>query len=521
MVVHREEGDGTGGTVDRRVDRGLRRLHDLAPGLAGMADPAEVARRLAIGARSVLDVDAVALRRRGAPEDAWACVAEDQGGGERSTGRDGGVTDADLDSAARSGLPRLLPDDAGRPDGSADDPSRLLVTAAGPGSETWIVELTRLGTRRFDPDDVTLAVAFSGIVAREVTAAMLRCELDRRCRELEGLAARQRRLLDVNRLLLSTLDPRGMLELIAGTLRSVVDYDNLTIYRVDREAGLLRAVLSRDRFAEAILRDETPLDRTAGISGWVLEHGEPQCVNDAHLDPRACQIPGTVEEPESLIVVPLEVDGAVEGTLNVGRIGGPEAHFSEAEFELAKLFAAQASAALRNAEEHRAVTTRAATDALTGLRNRGAFEADVDAGMGPPAASWSLVMIDIDRFKSFNDRHGHRAGDALLAAIACAIATTVRTGDCAYRYGGDEFAVLLPATTARRAARVAERIRDAIGRIAAAQDAGISASVGVATFPDDGTAKETLVRAADAARYAAKRAGGGRVVRSDGSHGRR
>ena len=135
---------------------------------------------------------------------------------------------------------------------------------------------------------------------------------------------------------------------------------------------MLVPVLTRERHAEEVARYNAPFGR--GLMGWAVDHGEPVLANDALSDPRAVQIPGTPEDPEALAVVPLVADGVVIGCLNISRVGGEEAHFSEADFELVKLFAGQASIALRNAEEHLAVSMRADTDALTGLGNHGAFQ---------------------------------------------------------------------------------------------------------------------------------------------------
>jgi diguanylate cyclase (GGDEF)-like protein len=238
----------------------------------------------------------------------------------------------------------------------------------------------------------------------------------------------QRRLLEVSERLLCTLEPQGVLDLIADSLKPVLSYDNLTIYRVDRAAGTLRPMVARDRFAQLILGTSFPLDR--GVTGWVIAHGEAQLVNDIHLDTRATTIPGTPDEPESLIVVPLLVRGEVVGTLNVGRMGGAEAHFSPAEFELARLFAGQASIAIQNAEAHGAVRNRAETDALTSLRNRGAFDVRLEAAIRDESQQpCALIMMDLDGFKDYNDRNGHQAGDSVLQMIGRAIDSTVRERD--------------------------------------------------------------------------------------------
>jgi diguanylate cyclase (GGDEF)-like protein len=236
----------------------------------------------------------------------------------------------------------------------------------------------------------------------------------------------------------------------------VVSYDSLTIYRVDIERGVRRPVIARDRFAEVILGYDAPLG--TGITGWAVDHREAVLANDAITDPRSVQIPGTPLEPESLIVVPLVVEGEVLGTLNVSRIGESESHFSENEFELTKLFAAQAAITLRNAEAHGVVKVQAEHDALTGLLNHGSFQRElgkkIDAAEGRPFA---VLMMDLDRFKVYNDTFGHPAGDELLRDVARALESATRGGDRVYRYGGDEFAVLLPDASRGGAGDVAER----------------------------------------------------------------
>jgi diguanylate cyclase (GGDEF)-like protein len=325
--------------------------------------------------------------------------------------------------------------------------------------------------------------------------------------------ASQRHLLEVNERLLSTLDPGSVLGLIADSLKSLVAYDNLSIYRVDRSAGVLRPVLARDRFASLIM-DNTFSIHT-GVTGWVVEHGEAQCVNDAIHDPRATTIPGTPEEPESLIVVPLFVRGEVAGTLNMGRMGRKEAHFGESEFDLVRLFAGQASIALQNAETHQAVWTRAETDALTDLYNRGSFDERLGTLMARSSAQpLALIMVDLDGFKAYNDSLGHPAGDDVLRQVGGAICSAVRDRDLAFRYGGDEFAILLPHTEAGTGTAIAQRVRRAIAEVVPEAGPVVTASAGVAVHPTDAFDAAGLVEAADAALYRAKAAGGNRVETS-------
>ena len=351
---------------------------------------------------------------------------------------------------------------------------------------------------------MTLTI-FAGYAAQALVNGTNIERLRRQQDELEHQLEGQRRLLEVNERLLSTLEPAGVLDLIADSLRAIVPYDSLTIYQVDRSAGVRRAVIARDRFADLILAHESPLG--SGISGWVIDHGEAILANEAHLHPRSVQVPGTPFEPEAMIVVPLIINGATIGTLNIGRMGDAEAAFSPNEFELTQLFAGQASIALQNAETHGAVRVRADLDALTGLRNHGSFqrelgEAVADGGGGKP---FSVLMLDLDGFKAFNDACGHPAGDAFLVGVAEAMAHATRDGDRLYRYGGDEFVAVLADADRSVAHEIAVRIRR--GVVELSDKIGgphVEISVGVACFPEDGRDKDALVEMADRALYLAK-----------------
>ncbi len=227
--------------------------------------------------------------------------------------------------------------------------------------------------------------------------------------------------------------------------------------------------------------------------------------NDALDDPRSIQIPGTPIEPESMLVVPLQVGGEVIGTLNVARMGEEESHFTEYEFELTQLFGGQASIALQNAEAHLAMKVRADHDALTGLGNHGAFQRDLGAALdGARPDPFAVLMLDLDAFKRFNDTKGHPAGDALLRSIAEAISGSIRVGDRAYRYGGDEFSVILSPIHEGGAQEVAERIQAAVKALTIHDAAPVTVTVGIACYPVDGETKAELVAAADARLFMTK-----------------
>jgi len=159
---------------------------------------------------------------------------------------------------------------------------------------------------------------------------------------------------------------------------------------------------------------------------------------------------------------------------------------------------------------HDRLVELAMTDGLTGLKNRRKLDNDVDRWIGGEARPTAMLMIDIDNFKMFNDTHGHAAGDDVLRRVGDAIAASVRCDDVAYRYGGEEFCVLLPDTTADEAGGVAERVRRAIEAIEAPYGTNVTASVGVASGPS--THLPTTAATADAALFRAKHGGRNRIA---------
>ena len=407
------------------------------------------------------------------------------------------------------------------------DESMLVVPMLFEGRAVGVVALSKLGKDQFSNDDLQTMLIFAGYAAQAIASASAYERMELQSTELARQLQSQRRLLEINERLLSTLDQQHVLDTIADGLRSVVHYDNLSIYRADHQNRVMVPVLTRERHAEQVMRYLAPFGR--GLMGWAVEHAEPVIANDALNDPRSVQIPGTPPDPEALAIVPLVSDGEVIGCMNISRIGGAENYFSEQDFELVKLFAGQASIALRNADTHHAVTERADTDALTGLGNHGFFqrilsevaaefaaEGETQRGKGARAKQRpiSLLMMDLDQFKGYNDRLGHPAGDALLHAVGTAIYGAARSDDRVYRYGGDEFALILPTVSGDAAAAIAERARLAVSRLTADDPSPVTISIGVATMPGDANDKNELIAAADIALYHGKQAGGDRVTRA-------
>lgn len=188
--------------------------------------------------------------------------------------------------------------------------------------------------------------------------------------------------------------------------------------------------------------------------------------------------------------------------------------FSQEDIELVMSVANQAGIIVENAQLYAQAMTWAVTDGLTKLFNHRYMHERLDEEIARGTrfgAAFSLIMIDLDFFKTYNDTYGHLAGDEILASVAKCIQSSIRTIDMPFRYGGEEFAVILPETMLQGAYVVAERIRERIEQKFRFGHASITASLGIASWPTDGVTKEQILASADKALYAAKETGRNRT----------
>jgi len=393
------------------------------------------------------------------------------------------------------------------------DESMLLAPMTFDDQVLGVVVLSKLGLHQFDEDDLRLLVIYASLAAQAMANADTTSRLREQSAALERQLRSQRALLLITESILTTLDPGAILDQVTDRLAGLVRYDNIWVEVIDSASGLLKPITARgvhaDLFMQPWVAGET------GIGPWVVEHNEPVLIQDERNDPRVNQFRENEPLDGSLIVVPLRDRAGAHGVLTLERLG-PGDVYSEDEFELVKLFAAQVSIALQNAEVYRRVEIRARSDDLTGLLNHGTFQ-EVLAQRVRAGEPFSLIMLDLDDFRTVNNTLGHQAGDRLLRAIADSLERAGRDSDHVFRYGGDEFTYLLPATEGAGALLVANRVRAAVsdvGRDPRWADSGamISASVGVATFPADGDTAESVLLAADRACFVAKRTGRARIA---------
>jgi diguanylate cyclase (GGDEF)-like protein len=212
-------------------------------------------------------------------------------------------------------------------------------------------------------------------------------------------------------------------------------------------------------------------------------------------------------------VVPLIFHERLIGVLQVTAADQARV-WGENEILLLRTVANQVAVAVNHASLFARIQQQALTDALTGCYNRRSFEMQLDREMKMARRQHqpvSLIMLDLDRFKQLNDSAGHDAGDSALRQLADCFRQESRGVDSAARFGGDEFALILPRAYAEGAQIVAERLRARIAEIDIPGFGNLSASIGIATFPSHGSSRTELVVAADAALYSAKRSGRNRV----------
>jgi diguanylate cyclase (GGDEF)-like protein len=320
-------------------------------------------------------------------------------------------------------------------------------------------------------------------------------------------------LVDSARTLQAEHDPERILEIAAERLGQVMAVDRLAIFEADWERHRFRPRVLAGPGTEGFLDLEVTLND--GITGWAFGRGQPYRCGDTDSHPAASTIPGTAREPESLIAIPLVAGDQRLGVLDVWRDSLDA--FTEEDLERCALLGFITAAAWSNAQMYGELERRALTDALTGLFNIRWWR-----DMGPRVMAQSLrtgagvgiLLMDLDHFKQVNDSAGHAAGDSVLRAVARAVRRVVRDSDYAVRYGGEEFLIVLTNSTVEGAMRVAQALQAAIAELRApAPDIErVTASIGVAVFPDHGLELDDVVAAADLAMYQAKRDGRDRIA---------
>lgn len=355
--------------------------------------------------------------------------------------------------------------------------------------------------KRFSQGQVDLAEMIASHVAVSIENARLF--------EAEQMARRRAETLQKAATVLnSTLELEELLDVVLEELEKVVPYDSASVQ------------LLRDEELEIIAgRGFRDPEKVMGLTFSAAD--EPDCLVIA--EKRPLLIPNVraayddfAEEPHtrirSWLGAPLLSKGEVVGMITLDRTEVNA--FSEEEADIALAFANHVAIALENARLYEATRQQAITDGLTGLYNVRRFYQVLEKELkrsqryGHPC---SLLMLDLDDFKGYNDRYGHLAGDDLLRELADLMRSEIRQADTAARYGGEEFVIILPETGSTEAEMLADRLRKTVKEhefsVRKSRQVGrVTISVGVAVYPEDAQDVEGLVDRADMALLCAKEA---------------
>lgn len=354
--------------------------------------------------------------------------------------------------------------------------------------------------------------------------------LERRVRALELLIRAAHRFG-------STLDKSALLDRLKALITEKLGWQDFAVFLVyQRDDG--EAELRCERASGRV--DTEEMRKAAfrvgeGITGFVAEIGAPCRVPDLREEgksPRSKGVPRPVQEG-AMLSVPMLHKGRVIGVMDF--FADDEKAFDDETLEVVQALGAQMAMAVVNADLYAATLELSVTDPLTKLMNRRAMEQRLEIEVvraqrfGLPL---SVLMIDVDHFKQYNDRMGHLLGDEALKSVAATLERSVRKVDAVARFGGEEFCVILPRTDEVAALDVANKLAQAVRALKVPgcekQPLGrMSISVGVAVYPDhlpavlEAPATEVLLDVADQAAYEAKRRGRDRVISASDALGLR
>lgn len=320
-------------------------------------------------------------------------------------------------------------------------------------------------------------------------------------------------LYDMSVAITSTLDVEKVMDMVLDSIENIAPWDSACLYVYQN--GWLVPAIYEGNFDEDF--NKSKLKPGEEVCGFCLfERGE--IINNYHKYPKLKELSICPPDTKSLIAVPFminkELIGGILLTSNKNNI------YNKKHLTLLCILASQAAVALKNAQLFSQTTQMAISDGLTGLYNHSYLYSELERQMKyvkKKGGYFSLIMIDVDYFKRYNDMYGHIIGDTILKNLAGILKKNVRDKDIIGRYGGEEFAIILPGIKACDAVKIAERIREVIENTPLARVGNkkiyITISAGIASYPTDAETVEELVNKADKAMiFGAKQKGRNKVV---------
>ena len=310
---------------------------------------------------------------------------------------------------------------------------------------------------------------------------------------------------DVARALTASLELEEILGAIMNKMASFFGPERWSMLLVDETSQDLYYAIAVGENAESLKGLRVPLGE--GVAGWVAATGNPLVVPDVSLDPHWSAF--TKAHPElnihSIACVPVR---SAEKTLGVIQLLNSKLDLlSEYSISFLRILCDYAAIAIQNARSMTLIQELTITDDCTGLFNARHLYTLLDEAV-TARKGFSLLFIDLDRFKQVNDTHGHLIGSRLLAEVGGLLKRSMGPATASFRYGGDEFVVLLPGTAKDPASAATLKLREDLRSARFLEGAGLalqlSGSFGLATYPEDGATVSTILRAADTMMYDAK-----------------
>ncbi len=367
------------------------------------------------------------------------------------------------------------------------------------------------GAIHFNAADKERFQSMSAPLVASLNSIEQRRNLQRRMRETSLL-------YEMSRLVQSATDIDEVYQAVVAQVGELVTCENCTLFLLDRNHAHLEAKASEGRVVN--LLNHYAFEKGKGISGWVASCGRQLVIRDLKDEPNLLNVEMIPPRIRSFVAIPLKADGRVIGVISVSH-SRPNA-FNTEEVQMLNVLGAQAAATIQRTEAFQAMEMLAITDGLTQCYNHRYFEIRLDDELRRSKRynlNLSLIMVDVDNFKSINDHFGHATGDSVMQQLGSLLRKSVRDTEIVARYGGDEFALILPQTDCESALIAAERIRSKVEstRFVAADgqvNLRLTVSVGVADGVQYTNGRIGLLEGADKALYGAKRSGKNKVFRT-------
>ncbi len=399
----------------------------------------------------------------------------------------------------------LLPEDSELHEGSAH--FMPLITSNG------IDAVVAIFNKPFARNDIKILNAFREFIQLSLENRKLQSEVMQKA----GVDRKLAYLNEVTRSVIPILDQERLMHALLEKSLQLLSAEQGSLMMLDSETSEL--VVQAGRSMDDTVKAKMRFSSDEGIAGKVLGEGGPFLVEDIEKDPRFRQLNRPRYRTKSFISVPIRISDRLSGVLNVSDKTKGNV-FSKEDLVMLESFITSVAVAIERSMLHdqsEKLQKLSITDPLTGIYNRRYLNrrlAEEITRYNRYKHPFSFLMLDLDKFKDYNDTFGHIAGDNLIRNLASIMEKSLRTIDIAARFGGDEFVTIFPQTPKVDAIQISNRLKDEIqsGLREHNMEMALTISVGLATYPDDASSIMELIEKTDQALYLAKKGGGNRVV---------